>query len=148
MRERRRSQRRTKTNRRLNVLIAAKQTTKSIAVIFLSFQKCSSCEKVGHTSDDCRSKKKVFSSSPRKDKDKMVADALSTKEANIAEEGMDMDEETLMAIDAASSSYLDQDRENNANYDYDVYLASRASNSETRMYDWLADSGSTNHIAC
>ena len=78
----------------------------------------------------------------------MVTDALLTKEVNVAKEGMDTDKENLTAMDAASSSYLDQDRENNANYDYNVYLASRASNSETRMYDWLANSGSTNHIMC
>ena len=89
-----------------------------------------------------------YSSAPHKDKDKMVANVLLTKDANVAEEGMDMDEETLMAMDATSSFYFDQNRKNNANYDYDVYLASRASNSETRMYDWLADSGSTNHITC
>jgi hypothetical protein len=78
----------------------------------------------------------------------MVADTLSIKEANVVEKGMDTDEKTLMAMDAASSSYLDQNRKNNANYNYNVYLTSCASNSETCMYDWLVDSRSTNHIAC
>ena len=112
--------------------------------------KCTLCEKIGHTEDQCYSKKKTSTSNSRNDKKKQIADALaSKKETHVAEETADSDEETLMAMNAESSNNANADQFLiDPNYDYDVNLASPAYNEDARMYDWLADSGSTNHIAC
>src|SRR5260370_9313894 len=103
--------------------------------------KCSGCHKLGHEIDDCRSKKKSQSSTSRYNKDKKVADALApVKQANIAEMDEDDDEETLTAIEAENFTVTDDSLED------DMYLTSLAANESSRMYDWLADSGSTHHI--
>jgi hypothetical protein len=104
----------------------------------LAKPKCSSCNKLGHKVDDCRFKKKNYR---RQQKHDLVTDATK-KEANIAEHKSD-DEETLAAVE--TTSVVDAPSYNNE-YENDVYLASTV-NENSRMYDWLADTGSTNHIS-
>jgi hypothetical protein len=105
----------------------------------LSKQKCKICKKLGHDESDCRFKKKNQNS--RKNKGKLVADATASKtQANVAED-MNIDEdETLTALDAESLYLSDH------TYDDEMYQANLAANESSRMYDWLADSGSTHHI--
>jgi GAG-pre-integrase domain len=65
------------------------------------------------------------------------------------EETADSDEETLMAMNTESSNIANADQFLiDPNYNYDVNFASPAYNEDARMYDWLADSRLTNHIAC
>ena len=67
----------------------------------------------------------------------------STKgEAHIAEIGSD--EETLMACDAKNPTLYDNPFFKDVS-DPNVYT-NVATNESAHMYDWLADSGSTNHI--
>ena len=108
--------------------------------------KCMSCKKLGHTSEQCCLKK--TSQNPQKGKEQLIANTLSNKkETHIAK--VDSDKEALTAMQAKDSSiYLDQ-YETGSNPNYDVYLASLASNDDnSRMYVWLADSALTNYIAC
>jgi hypothetical protein len=107
--------------------------------------KCTICKKIGHESDKCRFKKK--SAKTRKSKDKMVAEATSNKkETNVAETKSD-DEETLAAIAADSDhTMLTDDPFIDDISDENVNVSNLAANKTDRMYDWLADTGSTNHI--
>src|SRR6266566_610854 len=68
------------------------------------------------------------------------------KETNIAEAGSD--EENLAAIGDDHSMIIDDPFFDNI-YDYNnnVNYQGLASNTTDRMYEWLADSGSTNHIS-
>ena len=107
--------------------------------------KCTICKKIGHKEDQCRFKKKT--QKPRKGKEKMVADAITLKkETNIAEAGSD--EENLAAIGDDHSMIIDDPFFDNI-YDYNnnVNYEGLASNTTDRMYEWLAGSGSTNHIS-
>ena len=107
--------------------------------------KCTICKKLGHDGDHCRKNKdksKKKKSSFQTNKDKRVIDALTTKEeTQLAEVDEDDEDETLTAMEIEKSSLSDCV----SLYDCDD-LASLASNEASRMYDWLADSGSTNHI--
>jgi hypothetical protein len=105
--------------------------------------KCNFCNKLGHKEKQCRLKKKALK--PQTNKEKMVADATSKQpEANIAEVGEE--EESLMAMDLEEFPDIEYDLTDTA-YDHDMHYASICSNESARMYDWLADTGSTNHIA-
>jgi hypothetical protein len=110
--------------------------------------KCNFCKKLGHKEKTCRLKKKV--SKPKKDKEKAVADATTSKtELNIAEIRSADDEENFAVMDQddlqdAVSLGSDFDV---IDYDSAKHYASVDEINKGRMYDWLADSGSTNHIA-
>jgi len=78
-----------------------------------------------------------------KDKNNIVANITSTKgEAHIAEIGSD--KETLMACNAENPTLYNNPFFENIS-DPNVYT-NVATNESTHMYDWLADSRSTNHI--
>ena len=103
--------------------------------------KCMICKWIRHKAKNCRFKKKA--QKPWKDKNNIVVEATSTKgEAHIVEIGSD--EEALMACDAEIPTLY-----NNPFYkdisDPNIYT-NIATNESTCMYDWLADTGSTNHI--
>jgi transposase InsO family protein len=105
----------------------------------LSKPKCTFCKKLGHKEHECKSKKKSF----KPHKDKLVADATASQSrdktvANVADD-MEIDgDETMAALDAELIS--------NSDICDDMYLTNLAANEASRLYDWLADSGSTNHI--
>jgi len=103
--------------------------------------KCTICKWIGHEAENCCFKKKTQKS--WKDKNNIVADATSTKgEAHIAEIGSG--EETLMAYDAKNPTLYDNPFFKDVS-NPNVYT-NVATNESACMYDWLVDSGSTNHI--
>jgi len=107
--------------------------------------KCPVCKRLGHIKEKCRFKGKYTKS--QKQKEKQVPEtATDKKETNVAETGVkiDSDIETLVAIDASENMMIEDDPFVD---DIDMYLASSADNDDaSRVYDWLADSGSTHHI--
>jgi hypothetical protein len=114
--------------------------------------KCTHCKRLGHPEDRCRFKKKNQKSTSQRNKDKrtIAATAMTKKETHATEAGSD--DETLTAMDAETSidaeSFMINDPFIDNTTEYDSYLASQASTNDdlSRLYDWLADSGSTNHI--
>lgn len=102
--------------------------------------KCQICKKLGHKDEECRFKKK--GQKPKKGKDKMVANTTKNQ-THIAQLETE-EEETLASMETET---LTEETFIEENDDYKMYLASLAANENARMYDWLADSGSTNHIA-
>jgi hypothetical protein len=107
--------------------------------------KCPICNRIGHKEEKCRFKKKT--QKPRRQKDKLVNDTIAPnapkKQLNIAEIGSD--EETLAAVRNEDPMMNDDPLINNL-YDYNVRFANVATNTDDHLYDWLADTGSTNHI--
>ena len=75
----------------------------------------------------------------------MAADATAPKKETNVAEAIGDGEETLAAI-GGDLHMLPDDPFVDDIYDYNVKYANVASNESIRMYDWLADSGSTNHI--
>jgi transposase InsO family protein len=114
--------------------------------------KCTHCKRLGHPEDRCRFKKKNQKSTSQRDKDKrtIAAAATTKKETHTTEAGSD--NETLTAMDAETSidaeSFMIDDPFIDDTTEYNSYLASQASTNDdsSRLYDWLVDSGSTNHI--
>ena len=107
--------------------------------------KCTICKKLGHNGDHCQKNKdklKKKKSSFQTNKDKRVINTLTTKEeTQLAEVNEDDEDETLTAMEIEKSSLSDCV----SLYDCND-LASLTSNEVSHMYDWLADSESTNHI--
>jgi hypothetical protein len=107
--------------------------------------KCPICNRIGHKEEKCRFKKKT--QKPRRQKDKLVNDTIAPnapkKQSNIAEIGSD--EETLAAVRNEDPMMNDDPLIDNL-YDYNVRFANVATNTDDHLYDWLADTGSTNHI--
>ena len=108
--------------------------------------KCKHCKKDGHPETKCRYRKK---SQKKTNKHTLVADALSVKpEAHIIEQNIveDDDGETLNAVDGDNSMEL-ADPVFDDMYDYNMHYGTAFENDTSRMYEWLADTRSTNHIA-
>jgi hypothetical protein len=106
--------------------------------------KCITCKKLGHKKDQYHFKKKAKSF--YKGKEKMVANAITTnKETNIAEVMSD-NEETLAAIRGDNHILTNNPFIKNV-YDYNIQYGNLATNTNDHMYDWLADTESTNHIS-
>ena len=68
-------------------------------------------------------------------------------EAHIVEENIveDDDSKTLNAVDGDNFMKLADPVFDNM-YDYDMHYSTTFENDMSRMYEWLADTGSTNHI--
>jgi len=115
--------------------------TKLKIVITPAKPKCTICKRIGHEAENCCFKKKTQKS--QKDKNNIVTDMTSTKgEAHIAEIGSD--EEMLMACNAENPTLYDNPFFKDVS-NPNVYT-NVTTNESACMYDWLADSGSTNHI--
>ena len=119
---------------------------------YLKKPKCSHCGRLGHDKVSCRFKKKDTQNKSRKNKEKMVTEASSTKkEANAAETQanaahVDTDEEILAAIGTEENMSVDQEDPFYDNLSqYNMHFVDMNENS--RMYNWLADSGATHHIS-
>lgn len=77
----------------------------------------------------------------KKDKEALIADVLTEKtEAHIVED------ETPTAVDRDISVPLVDPIFDDV-YDYNMHYATSLDNDNSRMYEWLADTGSTSHIA-
>ena len=119
---------------------------------YLKKPKCTHCGRLGHDKVACRFKKKDTQNKSRKNKEKMITEASSTKkEANATETEanaahVDTDEEILAAIGSEENMSVDQ---GDPFYDnlsqYNMHFVDMNENS--CMYDWLADSGATHHIS-
>ena len=106
----------------------------------ISKPQCSYCKKLGHKEAICKTKKKT--SHPR-NKDKIVAKVLTfPQEANAAPDYNDYDDEEAETLTALNADSFNEP----ILFDDDMYLANSTVNEASRMYDWLADSGSTHHI--
>ena len=118
---------------------------------YLKKPKCSHCGRLGHNKAACRFKKKDIQTKPRKNKDKAIKEATSTKkEANIAQNeanaaDVDTDEEILAAIGSEEDMSVDKEDPFYDNISqYNMHFVDMNENSH--MYNWLADSGATRHI--
>jgi hypothetical protein len=101
------------------------------------------CKRISHKEDQCCFKKKT--QKPHKQKEKLIANTTALKkEAHVAKVGTD--EEMLVAIGDDQNMNIDNSLFDNI-YNYNVHYANLAFNKDYHIYDWLADSGSTNHIS-
>jgi hypothetical protein len=105
--------------------------------------KCTVCKKLGHKEEECTFKKKT--QKPHKSKDKKIAESSALKkETHIVENRSD--NETLAAIGDNHFIITDDPLIDDV-FDYNVQYGNLAANSSDCMYDWLADTRSTNHIS-
>jgi hypothetical protein len=104
--------------------------------------KCNFCNKLGHKEKQCHLKKKALKL--QMNKEKMVANATTKQpKAHIAKVGEE--EKSLTAMDLEEYPDNEYDLTDTA-HDHDMHFTSICSNESARMYDWLANMGSTNHI--
>ena len=103
--------------------------------------KCKHCKKDGHLENKCRYRKK---SQRKKEKHVLIAKVLSEKtEAHTIK---DDEDETLNAIDGDNSMEIVEPIFDDM-FDYNMNYSTSFENDTSQMYKWLADTGSTNHIA-
>ncbi len=111
--------------------------------------KCYKCKKFRHKKAECRSK--IKSEGSQKSKDQKVANATSIKkESHIAEmaESSKKAEEDISLIVSDENPMITNDSKIEEDVYDDMYMhdAFIGMNFSSHMYDWLVDSGLTNHI--
>ena len=104
--------------------------------------KCKHCNKPGHPEKNCRMRRKQ---QKKKGKEALVAEALTEKSEAHTVEIDETDNEHLAAVESTSYSTVEPVFDNV--YDSSYHYASSPFNKASRMYEWLADTGSTNHIS-
>jgi len=111
--------------------------------------KCYKCKKFRHKKAECHSK--IKSEGSQKSKDQKVADTTLIKKeshiAEMAESSKKAEKDILLIISDENPMITDDSKIKEDVYD-DMYMhdAFIGVNFSSHMYDWLVDSGSTNHI--
>ena len=116
---------------------------------FLGQSKCGICNRFGHMTSDCYSRKAKDLKRKREKKDGKGKKKQKTEEMHQGEEIADEDEDEHVAfsVNGPSEIYLDESEEGQAfNFDEPDVINSSEYNPRLIYYDWLGDSATTSHV--